>query len=247
MLDKTKVRESFSRGARDYDKNAVLQKQLADELLAGVQALTPRTILDIGCGTGYLADRLAGKFPRADVFGIDTAVGMIRTAEKKYRRPNLNFLVGDGEEINFNAGIFDLIVSNASFQWMDAGKVFPEAARVSRPGGDFIFQTFGPGTLRELKAAGFRVNTFPSLAEIEALLRDKFGEVSLKSKIVPQLFRNAREIILHLYEIGAETAAKERARDFDIFKAFSEYKRRYGSAEGVAASYEVISGHYKKH
>ena len=52
----------------------------------------------------------------------------------------------------FADGIFDLVVSTSTFQWLAAlEKAFSEAKRVLTPGGTFLFALFGEGTLHELK------------------------------------------------------------------------------------------------
>ena len=65
-------------------------------------------LLDIGCGSGIFSDY--AQFKGISVTGIDACENLIKHA--KQRNPEVHFLVGDMEELPFDNGIFDLIVSN---------------------------------------------------------------------------------------------------------------------------------------
>jgi len=237
MLDKQQISENFSRSARDYDRHALLQKVMADDLLAKLRGLNPKAVLDIGCGTGYLTRKLAEMFPRAEVLGIDIASGMIEVANRQ-KRSNLLFSVGDGEGVK-GRGKYDLVVSNASLQWMNAEKVFRGVHKILKPGGQFAFTTFGPRTLRELKESGFRVNHFLSAEELKQIIGTKFAAMSVQSSIAGQKFKSVKELICHFKEIGANATHPGNKVDME---AFRKYREKFGGKEFVPVSYEVICG-----
>jgi malonyl-CoA O-methyltransferase len=220
MLDKEQIRKNFSRSAREYEKHAVLQKSMADDLLSLLPDVDPKRIMDIGCGTGYLAGKLAERFPSAEIIGIDIAPGMIEVAEKR-KRDNLFFRIDDGEEVKGKSE-YGLVVSNASLQWMEAPKVFAGVAGSLKPGGIFAFTTFGPGTLRELKGCGFRVNDFPAMEELEKQLKQNFGNISLAARIVRQTFKSVRDLVYHLKELGAQATDQSNKVKFPSFKRQGE-------------------------
>lgn len=71
---------------------------------------TSDTILDIGCGVGYLSYDLAKKAKH--VTGIDFSIPNINTAKLRYKRDNLEFICGDATTYQFS-GVFDkLVLSN---------------------------------------------------------------------------------------------------------------------------------------
>ena len=220
MLDKEQIRKNFSRSAREYEKHAVLQKSMADDLLSLLPAIDPKKILDIGCGTGYLTGRLAEKFPAAEIVGIDIAPGMIEVAEKR-KSDHLLFRVDDGEEVK-GKNEYGLVVSNASLQWMEAPKVFAGVAGSLETGGIFAFTTFGPGTLIELKGRGFRVNDFPATEELEKQLKQDFGNISLSARTVRQTFKSIRDLVYHLKELGAQATDQSNKVKFPSFKRQGE-------------------------
>ena len=91
-----------------YDSKHSFVSQLGTDL---VQLLSPQSgeyILDLGCGTGYLTDKIAAS--GAKVVGIDNASTMIEQARKNYS--NLIFEVADGINLHFTEQ-FDAIFSNA--------------------------------------------------------------------------------------------------------------------------------------
>jgi malonyl-CoA O-methyltransferase len=242
MLDKEEIKVNFSRSAPDYDRYALLQKKLADDLFSSLAGTLPKTILDIGCGTGRLTQRLAQTFPRARVIGIDLAPGMIKVAQRKHRRGNLKFTPGDGENLFFGKQKFDLIISNCSLQWMDFEKVLAGVFKCISLRGQFLFNTFGPKTLLELRASGFKVNQFMPMGRLLERAKGKFEIRRADSKIIKQKFRSVKELIHHLKETGVNSADTRGSKNKNIFAAFKNYKSKYGSNGFVNASYEILNG-----
>jgi ubiquinone/menaquinone biosynthesis C-methylase UbiE len=73
-------------------------------------------ILDLGTGTGEIAIRVALKFPRSKVIGIDVSSGMISEAEKKVRKiglKNVTFVVSPMESLKMERA--DFVVSHLAF------------------------------------------------------------------------------------------------------------------------------------
>lgn len=102
-----------------------------------VLALVPdraRTLLDVGCGTGLVTERLVR--PGLRVFGVDSSPGMTRVAA---RRLGPGLVLGDCRRLPFADGSLDAV----SAVWLlhlipDAPVVVAECARVLRPGGTFV-------------------------------------------------------------------------------------------------------------
>jgi cyclopropane fatty-acyl-phospholipid synthase-like methyltransferase len=69
-----------------------------------------KKILDLGCGYGYLSYRLAKKFPKSYIIGIDVDISRINTANRNYKLPNLEFLVADAYTFNIKKK-FDIILA----------------------------------------------------------------------------------------------------------------------------------------
>lgn len=95
-------------------------------------------VLDVGCGTGEIASRLAEALPAARVVGVDLLEGHLSLARARYARlaPRLSFARGDGFALAFPDGAFDLAVCRHVLQSVpEPERVVAELARVVRPGG----------------------------------------------------------------------------------------------------------------
>jgi trans-aconitate 2-methyltransferase len=128
------------------------------DLLAAVPAAEPRTVIDLGCGPANSTEVLAQCFPDAKVMGMDSSADMIEAARK--RMPHVNFELGDIRNWQA-AGPFDVILSNAVFQWVpDHETVLPAIVAKLSAGGSLAIQM--PDTqeepphrmMRELAADG---------------------------------------------------------------------------------------------
>jgi ubiquinone/menaquinone biosynthesis C-methylase UbiE len=137
-------RRYFNRWARHYDRS-LAQIWFRENHRLIVQAVHPppdARILDLGCGTGQLAARLAKRVPHGAVLGVDPAEEMIRIA-RRHRRKNLRFEVGSSDAIPSGAGAFDVVVSTISFHhWMRPVESLREVARVLTTDGRLLILDF---------------------------------------------------------------------------------------------------------
>ncbi len=140
---KDRAREQFDDWAQEYD-SSVLQKYLFepahDALLERVETKGGRRILDIGCGTGVFARRLASAFERCRISGLDISAEMIRVAREKATHPDrMLFMEGDSEKLPFDDNSFDCVsCANSFHHYPHPEKVLAEFHRVLVPDGVVI-------------------------------------------------------------------------------------------------------------
>jgi trans-aconitate 2-methyltransferase len=85
------------------------------DLLAALPPLDARSVIDLGCGPGNSTEVLAGRYPGAQIVGIDTSPDMIAAARR--RLPQAKFAVDDVRDWKV-PGPFDVILANAVLQWV---------------------------------------------------------------------------------------------------------------------------------
>ena len=108
------------------------------DLLAAVPDTKIRTAIDLGCGPGNSTEALAARAPDADIRGLDTSADMIEAAHK--RLPDIRFDVGDLTTWD-DPGPYDLILSNATLQWVPAHEtLFPKIVDKLSHGGHLAVQ-----------------------------------------------------------------------------------------------------------
>lgn len=264
LLDRRAVRGAFARAAQTYDANAVLQREIAERLLARLDyiRLEPSGILDLGCGTGYTVALLRRRYPRVQLVGLDLALPMARAARQRLhpvlpfgigRRP-AQFINADAEALPLADQSVDLICSNLTLQWCDPDAVFRECHRVLRPGGLFVFTTFGPDTLKELRTAWRAVDTavhvhdFIDMHDLgDALVRARFADPVMDVEQVRLTYDEVGGLLRDLKGIGAHNAASGRHPGLTGKMRYARFRDRYESfrqPDGrLPASYEVIYGH----
>jgi len=255
--DKRLVRRSFDRAVGDYDAVADVQRQVADELIErlAVIRIEPEVILDAGCGTGYCAARLQKQYRGARVIGLDLAPGMVQLARR--RRPwfsRQQFAVGDMEALPLARESVDLVVSSLALQWCDPFTVFAEVRRVLRPGGLFLFATFGPDTLHEIRAAWAAVDDRVHVHDFIDMhhLGDSLAGLGFELPVldVDRLrlrYAAPRDALEAIRRIGAGNIAPERARGLTGPRRYRRFVEAYEAMRDrdgrLPLSYEVVHGH----
>lgn len=114
------------------------------ELLARVDA-DPRRVVDLGCGPGNATQVLARRWPDAEVVGIDSSRAMVERARADV--PGVRFEIGDVRD-GLAPSAYDLVVSNATFQWVpDHLPLLGRLHDALPPGGTLAFSV--PGNFEE--------------------------------------------------------------------------------------------------
>lgn len=221
QLDKGKVKGSFAQAATTYDAVADLQRRVGQGLLRQIikQNLTG-TVLDIGCGTGFLSYELTGAENIAQLIGLDIALPMLHTTRQKVGADKLWLICADAELLPLQTQVVNHIVSNLALQWCeDLPRVFADFKRVLKPDGQLLFSTFGAKTLQELKAAWGKVdnyshvNHFYNGNEIAFFLQQTgFKQIEIDSKVYLSQYESAFDLMCELKAIGAHNVTAGRRK-----------------------------------
>ncbi|MEJ2059444.1 MAG: malonyl-ACP O-methyltransferase BioC [Gammaproteobacteria bacterium] len=257
-IDIGRLREAFDQAASSYDDHAVLQHEVGDRMLERLDyvRLNPQLILDVGCGTGRGSEALLKRYAGSRVVGLDLSPGMLGHARRRgrwRRRPAV--VCGDVRQLPVGAERVDLIYSNLTLQWCcaDLDRVLAEFRRVLRRRGLLMFTSFGPDTLKELRASWGRVdgrphvNDFLDMHDIgDALLRSGFADPVMDMEMLTVTYADPLDLMRDLKRIGAVNVNAGRQRGLmgrEHLRAVCEAYEAFRLPDGrYPATYEVIYG-----
>jgi ubiquinone/menaquinone biosynthesis C-methylase UbiE len=125
-----------------------------DEVVGQLRAHSSARVADIACGTGILADRIERELHPAQVYGVDMSEGMLSQAHA--RSANVHWMRGPAEQLPFDDGALDAVVTTSAFHFFDQPAALREFHRVLAPGGLVAVSTLsarqllpqGPATSR---------------------------------------------------------------------------------------------------
>jgi malonyl-CoA O-methyltransferase len=249
MIDKEVVKRNFSRYAHYYDRYSTMQNLCATNLITKLDGSCFADILDIGCGTGNYTELLREKFPKARIKALDISGEMIEVAKGKLQDERIEFITADGETIDFKEH-FDLISSNASFQWFeDLEKALSRYKGCLAENGVILFSTFGPLTFCELdnslkefnggEAAISSCNFFER-AEIEKALKRWFRSAKIEEKLYKERYDSLPELLKKIKYTGTRGNGIIK-NGFWTPKIMSDldkiYKEKY---KNIIATYQVF-------
>ena len=256
-IDQARVRRAFDRAADSYEQFAVLQNEVCKRLLEKLEIvkINPQFILDAGTGTGVAMPTLFKRYKKAQLVALDLSENMLNKSRQHgnfLRSPHL--VCADIEKLPFADNVFDLVYSSLSMQWCnDLNAVLLEAKRVLKPGGLFVFSTFGPDTLKELRSSWAsvddvsHVNQFIDMHDIgDALLFDGFAEPVMEAEVLTVTYNSVDEIMHDLKAIGANVTAQRSRTGLGGKAALNNLRKSYEQFRQdnlLPASYEIIYGH----
>ncbi|MVO98380.1 methyltransferase domain-containing protein [Paenibacillus lutrae] len=274
------VARRFDRSAEGpYDVHARVQSVMAKRLADSVTLMTDKSdmgelrILEIGCGTGSLTEILNEKWPCSCITAVDVSPAMIKAAERRMlrtagddslrsgsRRDSLRFVQADIEMWTKHApaGSFDLILSNACFQWLrDPAATLRYLQRLLSPGGLLAFATFGPDTFRELHQSFERayrtIGRTPQRHGLSFQTREDWlsqmraaglSEIRSERSDYMDEHPSPRDFLLSVKALGASSSEAEVpgvTLSRQLFTAmFRHYENHFGIPGGVSATYDLL-------
>ncbi|WP_043873380.1 malonyl-ACP O-methyltransferase BioC [Legionella massiliensis] len=255
---KIEICNAFTKHASEYEQAAKIQNEIGERLFDRLHYLkiTPRYVLDLGCGTGLFSLLLKKKYPQAEIIGLDLSTAMLEQARKKqgWRRkwPLVN---GDMTNLPFANGCFDLIFANQVIHWSESfANLAQELNRVMNFNGCLMFSTLGPDTFKELKQAWLRAdqhahaNDFIDMHDIgDHLLAEHFLDPVVDMELLTVHYASLKQLLQNLKAQGVRNINQSRNKGLTGKQSWLHFESAYQTlctAEGkYPLSYEVVYGH----
>lgn len=138
-----------------YDRLSGPQQSWGEAVLARLAVDGGETVIDLGCGTGRLTERVLERLPRGRVIAVDFSPAMLEVARANLRprfAGHVAFVRADAAAPPFEA-VADVVFSTATFHWiLDHDALFRGVFDALRPGGRLVAQCGGGPNLARLLA-----------------------------------------------------------------------------------------------
>ena len=192
------------------------------------------------------------RYPQSRRVALDNALPMLAAARERTgasrslldkllsplggRAPGAPALVcGDLAALPFAAATFDLVWSNLALQWVaELPRAIAEIHRVLEVGGLVTFTTFGPDTLKELRAAFTAVDAHPHVGRFtdmhdmgDLLVHAGFADPVMQMEMLTLTYADARSMTHDLKAIGATNATVGRRRGLTGRRRFERGSLRW--------------------
>lgn len=258
QFSKQRVRTAFSRSANTYNDAAILQKEILSRLIDKLKFLYQSgavNILDIGSGTGLACKPLAEMYGRESYFSYDFSAAMLKMAMSQHKDIKQHAVCGDAEALPYEDNTFDVVFSASTYQWCnDVSNAFVNSFNVLKDGGLFIFSTFGPDTLKELRESFAKVDNLPHVSTFldmqtigDCMLSTGFSDPVIESETITVEYSRPLQLLKDLQNTGATNHLIERSNTLTgksrIRKMLNEYENLILENNKYPASYEVVYGH----
>ncbi len=258
MNRKSEICNVFNAHAAEYEKVAIVQKEIGERLFERLSYLTiqPQYVLDLGCGTGYFTKKLKQRYPQAQVVGLDVAWMMLKQSQKAHSLFKKWPLVQtDMTIMPFPSGLFDLVFANQVIHWSNPiAEVMREINRVMNVNGCLMFSTLGPDTFYELRDAWSKVNhyahtnTFVDMHDLgDTMVAEHFVDPVIDMEMLSVHYATLSKLLNALKAQGVRNINPERNQGLtgkQSFRAFEAAMQQFMTENNqFPLTYEVVYGH----
>lgn len=265
QLDPRLVRRRAGRAASGYATVDTLAREISRRMAERLDyiRIEPKRILDLGCGPGADLATFAERYPGVARIAIDSAPAMLTQArgEKsllkrlmRFGKPaEPDFVCADATALPLARGSVSLAWSNLMLQWLhDPLPALKEIHRTLEVGGLVMFSTFGPDTLKELRASlppsqAEHLHRFIDMHDLgDALVGAGFSDPVMDMEILTVTYTKLDDLFHDLRTSGSTNAALSRPRGLVGKKHWEELRSNYETLRRdgrLPATVEVVYGH----
>jgi len=222
---------NFTKISSKYESDSIVQRSASEILLELLDIQDNDNILDLGCGTGHIAQLIKEK-TNGTVVGVDPAKGMIEEATKKYSDYGISFRNLSVEQLDYQ-NEFDAIFCNSVFQWFpNPGIALEKCHKALNFNGKIAIQ------------APAKKNYCPNFIEaINAVERDPLTRDTFSRFTSPWFFLETADDYQKLFEDTGFSVSKSNLERVATYHSLEEVFNIFES--GAAAGY-LNQQFYKK-
>lgn len=246
--DKKLIKLRFEQAAATYEQNAQVQILVAERLLdllakAAPQCTKPERILEIGCCTGLLTEKISARYPD---YGLLTASDLVDSFQQCLCSKNLlssgrvTFLAGDIETISLPSA-YDLIISSSTLQWVhNLPHLCRKLSRHCRQHGILAISLYGALNLQEIRTlcgVGLHYTTFE---QVQAMVGEHFQILAAEQSTETLWFRDALSVLHHLRATGVNAIGQKAWTRKQLQAFLAAYEERFHGVHGVPLTYHPM-------
>lgn len=246
-IDSLSIAQRFAKAGQSYDTHAIVQKQIAQQLLAYMQqylsGASCKHWLEIGCGSGNLTNPVlcSAEFQPTTYYCND----LYREVQQHFTAdPRLSWLIGDIEQLALPQQL-DVIVSSSALQWMqDIDALLEKMHAALKPQAYLCFSSFSTENLKQIKQLTGQGLDYLSLAQWRAkLAQHGFEIVILDQQIETLYFEHPLAVLKHLKATGVTATAQNYRWTKQSLQAFYQDYQAFVITDQQAVQHYPLSYH----
>lgn len=241
------LKKALNQSAKTYDANAKVANLTGGTLIERLQILkiNPKKILDIGAGTGQLAEHLNKLYPTASIYNLDLAEQRLQISKRNEHRLAI---CTDMHTLPFIDECFDLITTNLCWHWINnVSQTISEAHRVLKPNGAIVLASLGPDSLHELKTAFAEVSAHAHISPFldmhdlgDALLKAGFADPVIDVEYINLELQNLQQLFDMLKNTGESNYLTTRHQGLHNKNLIEKVKAVYQKHQKTQTPYATI-------
>jgi trans-aconitate 2-methyltransferase len=153
----------------DYARISGLQRAMAEGAVASMAFAGTESVLDVGCGDGFISRAIADMVPEGYVVGVDPSPGMLAAAQvvpRRQTRAGPWFVRADARRLPF-AEQFDAVVSFNALHWVPQQRqALAAIASVAHPGAQVLIQVVCASPRTSLETVAMALTQSPAWARV---------------------------------------------------------------------------------
>ncbi|MEI6848258.1 MAG: malonyl-ACP O-methyltransferase BioC [Chlorobiaceae bacterium] len=247
-IDKQLVRERFGRTLATYNSHAVVQKTMALELVDMIfcesRLLSFERVLEIGSGSGMLTAALLRRCKIKAYHANDLvaeSVSSIQEVLADFAVEEFHFLAGDIENLAALPLFLDLVVSNATLQWLeDLDVFFKKISFCIRQRGLLAFSSFSTLNMQEISTIEETGLSYYSLGELKRIAGRYFDVITCSEKEVRMEFASPEAVLHHIRQTGVNGLFRRSWTKSQYQHFLACYRQSFSSQNGVYLTYHPV-------
>jgi len=236
------IRKRFSRQFSSYDDYAVVQRLMAEKLVGQIPVdgvPCNASVLEVGCGTGFVTQRLAKRIQIGSYVGIDIIAEAEQTVLRVFEDMcNARFFQIDAADIGTLSVTPDLFVSGATIQWIaDLHSFFQQLSEMMPAGGIVAFSTFGADNFREIRAVEGIALQYLGLDRTASLLSANFDVLHAEETTEVLYFPSGYAVLKHIQQSGVNSVVAKRWTRKNLSEFEHAYAQQFACPQGLSLTY----------